>query len=149
MKTAKAKLPVGLKILIIISVVLLCILLYGLVTYEVYHFPSDSLSNYPGTQWKCDKLGLELFVDEAGAVSGSYKDGSETISLDDVIARASTTFHSNYIQFFVQDKTVFLHCFYTKIDDGVFYVIIDADESTLDLNVIPEIVPYKFEKQAG
>ena len=145
MKGTKNKIPVGLKVFLIIFVVILCVVLLSLFMYDVYRFPRDAVSNYPGTHWKCDKLGLEFFVDDAGVVAGTYKDGFDLISLD-VTTRLSTTFHSNYIQFFVHDEQVYLHCFYSNMDDGMFYVTIDKEETTLDMHAITEIMPYKFTK---
>ena len=117
--------------------------------YELYRFPIDALSNYPDTEWKCDKLGLEMSVDESGKISGICTVDDESILLD-VTAHTATTYHSNYMQCFNRAddaEVIFLNCFYRDINDGIFYVIVDSTGSTLDLNAVADIVPYRFEKQ--
>lgn len=145
MKGIKNKIPVGLKVFLIIFVVVLFVVLLYLYIIDISRFPRVSISNYPNSHWKCDKLGLEFIVDDAGAVTGTYKDGDDLVSFD-VTTRLSTTYHPNYIQFFVHDEQVYLNCFYKNIDDEIFYVTIDKEETTLDMHAITEIIPYKFTK---
>lgn len=149
MKKILARIPVSVKILIVIFVILFILFHTYFFLFELYRFPRDSLANYPGTHWKCDKLEMEFFVDESGKISGICEVDSDLIVLD-ATAHASTTYHSNYIECINRaDSTqrIYLHCFYKKIQDGVFYVIADSAEATLDLNVITDYIPYKFEKQ--
>ena len=145
MKDTKIRIPVGVKVFLVIFVVVLCVILLYLYIFDLFRFPRDSISNYPNSHWKCDKLGLEFIVDDAGAVTGTYKDGDDLVSFD-VTTRLSTTYHANYIQFFIHDEQVYLNCFYKTMDDEIFYVIIDKEETTFDMQAITEVVPYKFEK---
>ncbi len=149
LKSKKATIPVAVKILIILGAILLFALIRKCLLQWVYCFPRDSLSNYPGTHWKCDKLEMELFVDESGKISGNCEIDSNLIVLD-ATSYASTTYHSNYIECINRadnTQSIYLHCFYRNVEDDVFYVIVDSTESTLDLNSVADIVPYKFEKQ--
>ena len=128
---------------IIIVVLLLCVVLYCLSIYEVFHFPRDSIANYPNTQWRCDELGLEVSVDKDGNVLCNYNKGSDCIALD-VFAMSSTTWHSNFIVLSTEKGHVYLHCFYSNIQNGIFYSKIEPDESTLDLSGVQINRLYKF-----
>ena len=147
MSTMKRKMPVALKVILIVAAVFLGKVLISLYIYEIYHFPMDALSNYPSTQWKCEKLGIELYVDDEGIITGYYDNGTDRISLD-VTARSATTWHSNYIECLANDEVLYFHCFYKKVDSGIFYVVIESKETTLETDGIADIVPYKFVKQS-
>lgn len=149
LKSKKVTIPVVVKILIILSAILLFALLRKCLLQWLYCFPRDSLSNYPGTHWKCDNLEMEMFVDESGTISGNCEVDSVLIVLD-ATAHASTTYHSNYIECINRTdntQSIYLHCFYRNVEDGVFYVIVDSSESTIDLDATTDFMPYKFEKQ--
>ena len=149
MERKKIRIPVFLKVLIVITAVFFFVKFSINFLNDLYRFPRDSLANYPCTEWKCDKLGMELFVDEDGNISGTCEIDSELISLD-ATAYKSTTWHSNYMECFNREdvaKMIYLHCFYRNIENGVLYVIVNSTDSTLDLNVATDYMLYKFEKQ--
>ena len=146
LKSLKLQIPPALKVIIVVCYTVLLALLVSCSVYEVYHFPNDLIiSDYPSTHWQCDKLGLEFYVDDTGEISGFLDVGSEVVSLD-VTARSATTSHSNYIRCVGNDSSgciLHLYCFYRNVDNGEFYVIVDSSETTLDLNVPPDEIPYK------
>lgn len=149
MKRKKAKIPVGITILLIIVIFVLLALCVLILPYVVLHFPSDSLTNYPGTEWKCDKLGIELVVDEYGNISGNREIESGVISLD-VFAHSSTTWHTNYIicvNSADETQILYLDGYYSNIEDGVLYVTIYSKKTTVDLGAFAGWLPYKFVKQ--
>lgn len=146
MKSIKFRTTPVVKFLIAICYTVLLLFLVSCPIYQSYHFPRNTLSNYPSTHWQCEKLGLELYVDEDGNISGFLNTDSKVISLE-VMDHSSTTFHSNYIHCIDSNSNIqmiYLHCFYKSIDDGKFYVIVESSKTTFDLPIIPDEIPYKF-----
>lgn len=149
MKGKKTNLPVGIKILLIILAAGLLVQGGYILIFFAYHYPSDSLTNYPGTEWRCDKLGIDLVVDDDGNITGSYETETGVISLN-VIARSSTSWHTNYIV--CVDSTddtqiIYLHGFYRLVEDGLLYVTIYSKQTTVDMDAVTEWMPYKFVKR--
>lgn len=143
-KNARVSTPV--LVVIVVLGALLCVIVNSLSTIYVYHFHRNSLLDHPETQWKCEKLGVELVVSSEGKLSGTYNNGSDLIPLD-VTNRIPST--NNHIECYAGDELLYLHCFYENIDNGVFYVTVSSAESTIDIDAVLDEVPYTFVKQAG
>lgn len=134
-------------IFVLIAVMITVVPLSIILGYDQYHFPADSLSNYPDTQWICDQLALKFSVDENGMIFGEYKVQDKTMALD-VIAHPSDSGHANYIKCTGADGKIELSCFYRNISEGVFYATIVFTGTSVDLGSAKS-VPYKFESQNG
>lgn len=145
MQKMKRNISVKLCVFVLIAVMIFVVPLSMILAYDQHHFPADSLSNYPDTQWVCDKLALKFSVDENGMIVGEYKVKDETIALD-VIAHPSDTGHANNIECTGTDRKITLTCFYRNISEGVFYATIVSTGTSVDLGSI-DSVPYKFERQ--
>lgn len=145
----KIKINISIKFLVfaLISVMIFVAPLSIILGYDQHHFPEDSLSNYPDTQWICDKLALKFSVDENGTILGEYKAQNQTITLD-VIAHPSDSGHANNIECTGADGKIELTCFYRNVSEGKFYATIVSASTSIDL-CATESVPYKFEMQDG
>ena len=146
MKHTKAKVSTPVLVLIIVFGTLLCVLVNFFSAVNAYLVQSNSLSNYPNSHWKCEQLGVELFVNAKGKLSGTYTDGFDLIPLD--VTNRNPSFN-NHIECYAGDKLLYFDCFYENIDNGVFYVTISSSESTLCIDAIPDEVPYTFVKQTN
>lgn len=147
MKHRNAHISTPVLVFIIVLGTLLCVIVNALSTMYVYHSHRKSLRDHPDTRWKCEKLGIELVVNGKGKLSGTYNNGSDLIPFLEVAKRIPST--NSHIECYVGDELLYLHCFYDNIDNGVFYVIICSVETTLDIDAVPDEVPYTFVKQVG
>ena len=146
MKHRNVRISTPALVFIIILGIHLCTIVYSLSTIYVYHLHRNSLSDHPNTKWKCEKLGVELVVNSKGKFSGTYNNGTELIPLE-VANRIPTT--SCHLECYAGDEMLYFHCFYEAIDNGVFYVTVSSVDSTLDIDAVPDEVPYTFVKQVG
>ena len=146
MKHRNVRISTPALVFIIILGTILYPIFYSLSALYVYHAPWPFPSDHPDTRWKCEKLGIELVVNGKGKLSGTYNNGSELIPLD-VTTRIPTS--SPHIRCYVGDELLHLHCFFENIENGVFYVTIGSAETTLDIDAVPDEVPYTFVKQVG
>ena len=129
----------------LVAIMILTVPLSIILGYDQYHFPADSLSNHPGTQWICEQLALKFSVDENGMIFGEYTGEDKTIVLD-VISHPSDSGHANHIKCTGDNGEIELTCFYRNISKGMFYAIIEFTGTSAVVNDAKS-VPYKFERQ--